>query len=69
MWLEIYWHYTVLDAKSNLKTQIEKLASHQYKPSGILFKLKHEANVSVLRSVLLCFIPVYLLNIYLGKNQ
>jgi len=22
MWLEIYWHCTVLDAKSNLKTQV-----------------------------------------------
>ena len=41
----------ILDDKLNWKPQIEKLVTQLSKPCGMLFKLKHYTNISVLKSV------------------
>ena len=41
----------ILDDKLNWKPQIEKLVTQLSKPCGMLFKLKHYTNTSVLKSV------------------
>ena len=41
----------IFDDKLNWKPQIEKLATQVSKSCGMLFKLKHDTNISVLKSV------------------
>jgi len=41
----------ILDDILNWKTQIEKLVTQHSKSCGMLFKLKHYTNISVLKSV------------------
>jgi len=49
-----------LDGKLNWKPQIEKLVTQLSKSCGMLFKLKHYTNISVLKSVYFALFHSYL---------
>jgi len=50
----------ILDDKLNWKPQIEKLVTQLSKSCGMLFKLKHYTNISVLKSVYFVLFTQYL---------
>ena len=50
----------MLDDKLNCKPQIEKLVTQLSKSCGMLFKLKHYTNISVLKSVYFALFHSYL---------
>ena len=50
----------ILDDKLNWKPQIEKLVTQLSKSCGMLFKLKHYTNISVLKSVYFALFHSYL---------
>jgi len=50
----------ILDDKRNWKPQIEKLITQLSKSCGMLFKLKHYTNISVLKSVYFALFHSYL---------
>jgi len=50
----------ILDDKPNWKPQIEKLVTQFSKSCGMLFKLKHYTNISVLKSVYFALFHPYL---------
>jgi len=50
----------ILDDKLNWKPQIEKLVTQLSKSCGMLFKLKHYTNISVLKSVYFALFHAYL---------
>jgi len=50
----------ILDDKLNWKPQIEKLVTQLSKSYGMLFKLKHYTNISVLKSVYFALFYSYL---------
>ena len=50
----------ILDDKLNWKPHIEKLVTQLFKSCGMLFKLKHYTNISVLKSVYFALFHSYL---------
>ena len=56
----IKYFRVILDDKLNWKPQIEKLVTQLSKSCGMLLKLRHNANISVLKSVYFAFFPFLL---------
>ena len=50
----------ILDDKINWKPQLEKMVTQLSKPCGMLFKLKHYTNISVLKSLYFALFHSYL---------